>query len=515
MEITDPNILAELDAISPHQQKSGEITDPALLSRINAASVQEKEGISEDTIKSLISGVAEGAITAPAFLGDAANLGVQGIQKAYEYYRDISNQPMTQEQEKRLEAIKPFFSSQEIEQKAGELTQMHPFHEPSTILGKGANLLGSIYGGGALAAGPKNIAKYALSKTPLAAKVPLTEAANLDILGKASTGAAKNPKSLESGLKANKAISQEFGKRLDVSDELYGKAEKIGAGKITDVSDIKQPLDSLVQDLEKRPFLTASQQTALAKLKKTQEKLSSPQQVSLFDANGNIIKGKMDNVIDLNEIASMKKALNKSYASSDPAIGNFLGVVKNKITSLKDVHPDFVNALGEADTHWAKNVAPIYLDNAEMKSIWHPDDLSEWTKKIKDPDYALHPETLSRASETLSHLNTEKVGRISSVIQSLPPEQAESVLRDAVSHATQNTPSLWGAGKTLLSGSPVKAAKEAISATVSPQTAPISKLAEQLPSAAPIISDGALAATLTHPFVKALTPPPLPDTNTQ
>lgn len=104
----------------------------------------------KDVVKSLASGVGEGAVSAPYWLGDLGNLANKGVQKGYEYYRDISGNPMSGAQEQKIEGSQPFYSSGDILKPAEDMTGIHPY-QPQTTAGQIANIVGGLGGFGSVA----------------------------------------------------------------------------------------------------------------------------------------------------------------------------------------------------------------------------------------------------------------------------------------------------------------------------------------------------------------------------
>lgn len=483
----------------------------------------------EDVVKSLGSGAVEGAVGAPYWMADMGNFVNSGVQKGYEYYRDVASlrdpenkTPLTRMQEKAIESYKPFFGSKEILAPAKELTGVS-FYEPKTTAGSIANFAGNI-GGFGVASSPKaatalsdkiqsivgkgeslsrslpGILGDVSSGVPKAASTLPSEVKNLDVLAEAAKGArfAKKPDTLRSGLEANKAISEAYHQASTEGSKLYKAAEAIGEGKKTSIGEIKQPLDELVQELSAQAA-TPQQVTVLRKLKVLQKNIDNPTGSTILDASGKPMSAPARGDIGLNELADLKKSLNEGFkrgdftGSKDIPLVKVNQIIRDKISSLDKTHPEFVKALKNADEFWSTNVARPFKDNSEITKLWDPEDYYAWAEKLKNPNARGVTEgTVSRAATFLDSLNTAKAGRASTVADVLPKEKAVQILRDAIVNAKKSQPSVLNAAGELFTGHPIAATKTLISSAMGSKKSPLADLAKEVSPSGNIGKIGAL-----------------------
>lgn len=147
---------------SSDSQSSGGTPPQSADAFLDTADPNQKPSVGMDMLKSGASGVAQGVASAPYWLGDLANLAGLGTQKAYEYYRDMSGQPLSSAKEHQIESNKPLYGSDEILKPAEDLTGVHPY-QPQTTAGDVSNFIGNMVGFGGVAAPKASL--NALSKT--------------------------------------------------------------------------------------------------------------------------------------------------------------------------------------------------------------------------------------------------------------------------------------------------------------------------------------------------------------
>lgn len=274
---------------------------------------------------------------------------------------------------------------------------------------------------------------------------------------------AKSQDPSVAGLKANQGLSKAYDKANVKAEALYTAQKALGQGETTSANDISEPLSKTINDLE-QSAVTSQQTSTLRRLKAVQEKYFSGDNVKNTSASGMSVAGESvapkAQEIELNDLVELKQALNEGFKSndftksSDIPLVKLNNAIKDKISSLKDTHPDFVSAGKQADEFYGKEVARKFKDNSQLDSMWQPEDYYAW-KETQNPEKypgarGVTDATVTRAGKFLDSLNSGDEGRVSSLIQALPREEAIQVLHDAIIQAKSVTPSLRNVALNLL-----------------------------------------------------------------
>lgn len=439
----------------------------------------------EDFAKSITAG----AEAAPFWLNDTVKGVEQGITRLSGATYEALGGELTPEQAKMLtEPYSPVSTSKEIYEKAGE-----PLYEPKTSLG----VMGNLMGNAASMSGfkpiseiraaiksrlPQKVNDFLADESSGATNVPAQRPEGFEALAEANknTGmfARENDPSV-AGLTANQGISKAYHKANTKAEELYSVQKNLGEGETTTANDISEPLSKTIADLE-QSTITPQQSSTLRRLKAIQEKyFTSPdtgETVSGMSVAGETVAPKAKE-IEFNDLVELKQALNEGFKSndftksSDIPLVKLNNAIKGKINSLKDTHPDFVQAGKTADEFYGNEVARKFKDNSELDTLWQPEDYYAWKETIENPNARGHTDaTLTRAGKFLDSLNSGDEGRVSALINALPKEDAVQLLHDAILHAKKVTPSLRNVALNLLGksgthgtvGTPVYSAEQAL-----------------------------------------------------
>lgn len=232
----------------------------------------EQPNDAQDIMKSLASGTVKGAVSMPFAVGDVGNLTTQGMQKAYEYYRDVmalrdpqNHRPMTTQQERLLESQKPFYGSQEILAPVQDKLGVH-FYEPKTTGGDITELIGNILGGGiATATAPKAFDRIAGSRlmSEVGSGTNLPSSID-DLISSQGSGRPPPPPGGAGSVAANppRVSADEF---KALSQTAYGKAEEVGG--VLNENFTNKALDELSSRLPKEELdVMVSQNNPIVKL---------------------------------------------------------------------------------------------------------------------------------------------------------------------------------------------------------------------------------------------------------
>jgi len=325
------------------------------------------------------------------------------------------------------------------------------------------------------------------------------ELSNLSMLPAAAKGTtfAKAPNPIDAGLKANQAISQQYGQDLSTLQSHYKTLNGLGNIFSVKAPELYGKLDGIINYLSDKVAPGSKEHLALSNLIDIRDNLSEkysvnskpPQDTGIINPNGEpIIKPGVKGVeaygINPSDLVDIKTAINSGLntnrfvTSGGGKLLAFKSYVNDALKNASDLSPEFGKALNTAE----KQAARVgQYKSSQLKPLWQPEDYVAWKAAQNDPTNAgVSASTLSRANEFLDNLNSDKAGRASILSTLLPPEMAKQVLRQAIIHGRRTTPNFASAGMQLAGGSPIGALKTLGASVMNPQEVPLLELSKNL-----------------------------------
>lgn len=454
---------------------------------------QPQIGVAEDVMKSGASGVA----ASPFWLGDMANAATQGFTRLAGTGYEALGGELTPEQAQALTYPKlPFNSSSDI----------LPLHEPQTGFGVAANIAGGMAGAGAIGAGGRKLANTQFMQSQSSgSQIPKAPPLSPDLQPLANvlpeaakkTGMmAKKPVPIESGLKANNAISRQYSIDSELQNTLYGKADEIGQTFNIKAPELYKYTENTVNHLKSQVAAGSDEQAALSQLDeilsslkdkygiagKTKDVIQDP---SLPKMNIAGEKGVNAYAISPNDAVLIKRVINdglSSKAAVKAGGAKLLGLksyVNRVLEEAGQLKPEYKKAISAAEKQAAR--MGIYRSK-ELRPIWNmKEDYVPW-KAVQNGNAttAVSEGTLTRANKFLETVNSKNAGRASVIAKILPKSESTQIMREAIIHGKATKPGLRLAAGQAISGHPIDAAISIGRAVMTPQQQPLTDLAKQL-----------------------------------
>lgn len=473
-EVTDPNILAQLNGTPPLR----EVTDPSILAQLNGQpqelsflEQQRQRGVEK---ANLDYAAQQGQITQPEaeirkvgqFAG-GVNDAVSGLM-ATSYHAAMTDkgEELVKQQLTKIASTPIGQAGIEALKTGGDIWNTYKQANPRTagLIEAGANIF---MAAPVVGAGIKKGSEALLAGMQSAEKVPQAIEGLKDATGSIIKGAEKqlpeNRKILQPlveakahlfgkpnrdliGESVNRGISQSYGEAKKAVNKAYTAAQETGNFDIP-APNIINKLDNITTYLDEKLGKNTADRGAFRTLDDIKENILVKNPVTVSVAGEKV----PPRTISANDAIEMEKAINealpqigKAMKSGDVKLMDF----KNHINSLLDeasaINPDF-----GANYQNAKQLYGEMADTYHSKllnQIWKPED---YKKTLNNPN-KLPSETASRASKTLGYLNTEDTGKIMAVLKALPPEQGQYVINAALKLAKEDKVSLTNAAAQLI-----------------------------------------------------------------
>ncbi len=277
---------------------------------------------------------------------------------------------------------------------------------------------------------------------------------------------SKTPNPIDFGLTTNQGISKTYDVAKKAVKGAYDMVQNAGDFEVP-APNIYNKLSDITSYLEDKVAPVGKDRAALNQLKTIQNNLENKYGIAateqktsnILDASGNpIIKSQATasipaNTVSANDLVQLDKAMSaalpaigKNLASGDLSLLDFKSEIGKAINDASTIKPEFGEAYQNAKDLYGK-MANIFYDpnakgvktNPQLAPIWKISDYKNMGKSITPTD------TLSRAGKTLSYLDTQDTGKISAVLNALPPEQRQSLMNAALANSKQNKISVGSA----------------------------------------------------------------------
>lgn len=452
-----------------------------------------KIGVGEDMLKSAAGGLERGVAALPMILPNTLNQAVAGPQMLYRGLTggEHDNSPLYQ----------PFYSSEDVLQALPDALKPHT---PQTAAGVGVDLASQLSGnllagkaapvvangvGDLLADNTSGVVRPQAQPQALPAGMQ-----DLSVLPDAAKQAGMLPKkvnALEVGLDANKSISQQYEVDTGLQRQLYGDLNQKGAVMSIKAPELYSKLDDMIGYLKDKVAVDTPEYRAYTELKEYRDNLDTKYGIQgTPDKTAQLPSWKQPMVVEKgtpaqdaygiepSDLVDLKTAINTGLKPNNFSnagsmkILSFKKYVQNGLDEASSISPEFGTALKAAEAQ-AKKVS-IYK-SPELKPLWQPQDYVAYKGNGDLP-----AATQSRAAKFLDNLNTQKVGRASTLAKILPKDQATTVLKHAINNARSQTPNVAGAAAQAISGHPIAAVKTVASSIVNPKKIPLQDLAKQI-----------------------------------
>lgn len=261
---------------------------------------------------------------------------------------------------------------------------------------------------------------------------------------KGSTILSKNPNAFEKGLQANQAISQSYDAakvRTAAADQM---AREVGNQTPIPAADVYDKLDSIIGKFEGKVAPGTQEASALDQLSTIRDNLAAKNPViSSFagetPAERTILPG---DLMDIEKTINAGLPDNKFLTTGTGQALNFKKTIQEAIARAGEENPDFADKYAAYKTE-AVNLKRTFENNDSLKPFWQPEDWVAWKANKNNPAQSpLSGETLTRANKTLANLNTNDTSRIQAMINAMPPEQAQDLMRAAFVKAKKDQTSI-------------------------------------------------------------------------
>lgn len=189
---------------------------------------------------------------------------------------------------------------------------------------------------------------------------------------KAAPVASFNPASV------HESISNEYGKALGQSKQLYKQVRDIGNGLDVPVDGLRQHLDDVIKEIGDDPLHEGK--SALSDLKRIRAKIGDGAPSKILDANGNPMNRALPDVATASDLLDIKQFLNENFnrkrfaERADNPYSSLSKAVKTGLNEVSDMHPPFGDALKTADKFWVNGVDLPYRSNDVLHRFWTPED---------------------------------------------------------------------------------------------------------------------------------------------
>lgn len=276
---------------------------------------------------------------------------------------------------------------------------------------------------------------------------------------KGSTILSKNPNAFEKGLQANQAISQSYDAakaRTAAADQM---AREVGNQTPIPAEDVYDKLDSIIGKFEGKVAPGTQEASALDQLSTIRDNLAAKNPViSSFagetPAERTILPG---DLMDIEKTINAGLPDNKFLTTGTGQALNFKKTIQEAIARAGEENPDFADKYAAYKTE-AVNLKRTFENNDSLKPFWQPEDWVAWKANKNNPAQSpLSGETLTRANKTLANLNTNDTSRIQAMINAMPPEQAQDLMRSAFVKAKKDQTSIPNALMALITLHPISA----------------------------------------------------------
>lgn len=282
---------------------------------------------------------------------------------------------------------------------------------------------------------------------------------NLDKLPDATKTGMFNsaPNPLETGLKANQQISQNFEADTGLQRQAYANLNKVGSSFSMPQPELYDKLNSTIYYLEGKVAEGSQEHQALSELKDIRDNLTDKYTIQAESPTLNQRlgmsaekKGVDAYGIQPSDLVDIKTAINsglnpnKFMTHGKSIILGLKSYVQQGLDEASAVMPDFGDALNTAENQ-AKKVAQY--KSPSLKPLWQPEDYVAYKS-----GNASAPTTINRAQNFLQNMqsSTQATGRAVALANVLSPEDFKSYVKAAVLHANRNSPSLMGAAANLM-----------------------------------------------------------------
>ena len=210
-------------------------------------------------------------------------------------------------------------------------------------------------------------------------------------------------------------------------------------GRTVQAPQIKQHLDSVIDDVMSDPFHEAKSQVG------TLQRISDS-----LPEDGNV---------PVNDILDLRKFTNKFFnpariTDKSTTYGKLNSVADNALETAKQQIPDFGPALNIADRYWANNVAQPFTNNKVLQKMWSPQDAHNL--RLTDEGFLDEPGDLTsqRANNLVS--NIKDVDSYNAVRRTLPDDTGQELDQQVLNNIAPNRLSaMVRAAKSALNAEPL------------------------------------------------------------
>lgn len=466
----------------------------------------------EDVAKTVGSKGLQGALSIPMVIPDLMNQAVAGPQYLYE--------GIIGKDRKDFQPYKPFYGSEDV------TSMMGLDYQPQTTAGK-ISEIPAIIGGSLL--GAKTVQKATpgvnrflsdtgSGKPPPPPKKPLPVGMEgLDVLPEANKKVGfmrKKPNPLEVGIDVNQKISKQYGADTELQRNLYADLNAKGKKFSLKAPDLYNKLDDMVTHLEKYDIAPdTSEYRTLMDLKDFRDNLNQKYGISgTPDKTMQMPSWKQKMVVEKgtpgqaaygiepSDLVDLKTTINSGLKpnrfpkAGDAKIMQFKKYVQDSLNEAGGVSPEFKRSLMAAEKQAAR--VGIYKEDS-LKPLWQHEDYVAW--KGGTP---LQADTQNRAARLLDNLNSQVLGRSSSLSKILPKDDLKKIFRAAILNAKGR--------KKLPFPTKTGVAKNTVDSILNPDTQPLQEIArhlaemQKIPTTAPTqaypknLEYGTIAAMLSN-----------------
>jgi hypothetical protein len=429
-------------------------------------------GYGEDAAKTISGIPARAVIRAGMIVPDLANAAVAGPQYLYE--------GIIGKDRPDFQPYQPFYGSEDAIGAVG-------LYQPQTGLGQAIDIAANVFLG-------SKVGKMANKRMTREAGVSTPESVkSLDIIPEAKLAAKKTAKvnPVESGIRANQAISRQYDFDTSLQRQLYAEANKIGKVYSIETPELYKKMDDIVGYLEGKVAVDTPEFRALTELKDIrsgmQTKYGKPE---IPDTTSSIVdefsrpivtrgqqavsaKGvEPADLIEIKTVLNSGLKPNKFATSGSTKIIELKKYVSNALKDASAAKPEFGKALKLAEKQAGK--VGLYKEDS-LRQLWQPEDYLAFRAGGELP-----ADTINRASQLLQNINTKATGKISNLSKILPREQAKQIVKEAFRYGKQKKPNLLKAATQVISRQPVSATRTAIESVTTPAEMPLDDLAKYI-----------------------------------
>lgn len=295
----------------------------------------------------------------------------------------------------------------------------------------------------------------AIPKKAFAQKALPRDYQSLDALVKSGgpTAFSKKPNDIDLG----SIISDSISSRYDASKARTNQADKLAReiGKKTPIpaAEVYENLDRIIGSLQGKVAPGTKEGSVLDQLTTIRDNLVAKNPIVRSSAGEKSPPRTIlpSDLMDIERTINQGLPENKFLTSGAGKALNFKQTVKDAIDQASKINPEFGKKYKDYKKE-ATDLMEIY-QNDTLKNYWQPEDYVSWKANQNNPEARkFSKDTLNRINNILDNLNTSKLGNIQAVIDALPPERAQELMRAAFVKAKKEKTGFKNAFINLITG---------------------------------------------------------------